>query len=140
MEEVGTGARSPASDWSKEEHIREHRSQEGAEWPQLKKYSQWPSDARNKGKMGDPVFDYFAKTELQIAAVPEKVTVDAIVQLLDDIGQPVILLFHSGIAATGWLVADAGRNWSEASLPRSRLPRPLKTRSAGPQVQAACGV
>src|ERR1700724_3141351 len=40
MEEVWTGARSPASDWSKEQHIREHRAQEGAEWPQLKKYSQ----------------------------------------------------------------------------------------------------
>jgi pimeloyl-ACP methyl ester carboxylesterase len=107
MEEVWTGGRSPASDWSEGEHVREHRAQEGAEWPQLKKYTQWPSDAPNKGKMGDPVFDYFAKTELQIAAVPEKVTVDAIVQLLDNIGQPVILLFHSGIAATGWLVADA---------------------------------
>jgi len=33
-------------------------------WPQAKKYSQWPSDAPNKGKIGDPVFDYFAKTEL----------------------------------------------------------------------------
>jgi pimeloyl-ACP methyl ester carboxylesterase len=107
MEEVWTGGRSASSEWSKEEHVREHRAQEGADWPQAKKYSQWPSDAPNKGKMGDPVFDYFAKTELQLAAVPENVTVEAIVRLLDTIGQPVILLFHSGIATTGWLVADA---------------------------------
>src|SRR5437660_357115 len=93
MEEVWTGGR-PAST-------------PASSWPQAKKYSQWPSDAPNKGKMGDPVFDYFAKTELQIAAVPEKVTLDAIVQLLDTIGQPVILLFHSGMASIGWLVADA---------------------------------
>src|SRR6202163_392482 len=109
MEEVWTGARSPASDWSKEQHIREHRAQEGAEWPQLKKYSQWPSDAPNKGKMGDPVFDYFAKTELQTVTSPnqDKRTVDALVQLMDLIGQPVVLMLNSGIAASGWVVADA---------------------------------
>src|SRR5579864_5883107 len=33
-------------------------------WPQSSKYSQWPSDAPNKGQIGDPVLDYFAKTEL----------------------------------------------------------------------------
>jgi pimeloyl-ACP methyl ester carboxylesterase len=78
-------------------------------WPQAIKYSQWPSNAPNKGKMGDPVFDYFAKTELQTVTSPnqEKRTVDAVEQLLDLIGQPVILLVNSGIAASGWVVADA---------------------------------
>ena len=28
-------------------------------WPQHKKQTQWPSEAPNKGKMGDPVFDAF---------------------------------------------------------------------------------
>jgi pimeloyl-ACP methyl ester carboxylesterase len=78
-------------------------------WPQASKYSQWPSTAPNKGKMGDPVFDYFAKTELQTVTSPnqDKRTVDAVEQLLDLIGQPVILMLNSGIAASGWVVADA---------------------------------
>jgi pimeloyl-ACP methyl ester carboxylesterase len=59
--------------------------------------------------MGDPVFDYFAKTELQTVTSPnqDKRTVDAVEQLLDLIGQPVILMLNSGIAASGWVVADA---------------------------------
>jgi pimeloyl-ACP methyl ester carboxylesterase len=95
MEEVWSGGR-PAST-------------PASSWPQAAKYSQWPSTAPNKGKMGDPVFDYFAKTELQTVTSPnqDKRTVDAVEQLLDLIGQPVILLVNSGIAASGWVVADA---------------------------------
>src|ERR1700686_4280249 len=95
MEEVWSGGRPPSTPQSS--------------WPQAKKYSQWPSNAPNKGKMGDPVFDYFAKTELQQVSSPdfEKRTVDALEQLLDMIGQPVVLMLNSGIAASGWVVADA---------------------------------
>jgi pimeloyl-ACP methyl ester carboxylesterase len=95
MEEVWSGGR-PAST-------------PASSWPQAAKYSEWPSNAPNKGKMGDPVFDYFAKTELQTVTSPnqEKRTVDAVEQLLDLIGQPVILVLNSGIAASGWVVADA---------------------------------
>ena len=95
MEEVWSGGR-PASTAA-------------SSWPQAKKYTQWPSNAPNKGKMGDPVFDYFAKTELQTVTSPnqEKRTVEAVEQLLDLIGQPVILMLNSGIAASGWVVADA---------------------------------
>jgi pimeloyl-ACP methyl ester carboxylesterase len=107
MEEVWSAGRSPSSDWSKQQHVLEHRNQEGADWPQFKKQTQWPGDGPNKGKMGDPVFDYFAKTELHSAAVAQDVTVESIEQLLDAIGQPVILVFHSGMAAIGWRVADA---------------------------------
>ena len=94
MEEVWSGGR-PASTAA-------------SSWPQARKYTQWPSNAPNKGKMGDPVFDYFAKTELQTVTSPnqEKRTVDAVEQLLDLIGQPVILMLNSGIAASGWVVAD----------------------------------
>jgi pimeloyl-ACP methyl ester carboxylesterase len=98
MEEIWTGGR-PASTTA-------------SSWPQAKKYTQWPSDAPNKGRMGDPVFDYFAKTELQVVTSPnqEKRTVEAVVQLIDLIGQPVILVLNSGIAASGWVVADARSN------------------------------
>src|SRR5690348_718110 len=95
MEEVWSGGR-PAST-------------PASSWPQAKKYTQWPSDAPNKGKMGDPVFDYFAKTELQVVTSPdqENRTVDAVEQLIDRIGQPVVLMLNSGIASSGWVVADA---------------------------------
>jgi pimeloyl-ACP methyl ester carboxylesterase len=95
MEEVWSGGR-PASTPE-------------SSWPQAKKYTQWPSDAPNKGKIGDPVFDYFAKTELQTVAGPdvEKRNRDAIIALVDLINQPVILMLNSGSGAFGWLVADA---------------------------------
>ena len=95
MEEIWTGGRPAAT--------------AASSWPQAKKYSQWPSDAPNKGKMGDPVFDYFAKTEMPVVASPsqEQRTVDALEQLMDMIGQPVILMLNSGVASTGWVVADA---------------------------------
>jgi len=95
MEEVWTGGRPPSTPQSS--------------WPQAKKYTQWPSGAPNKGKMGDPVFDYFAKTELPIVVSPNnaQMITDDVVQLLDLIGQPVILMLNSGVAASGWAVADA---------------------------------
>lgn len=78
-------------------------------WPQANKYTQWPSDAQNKGQIGDPVFDYFAKTELNFPSGDdmEPVCADALVQLVDLIGKPVILLLHSRLATSGWLLADA---------------------------------
>lgn len=78
-------------------------------WPQSSKYTQWPSDATNKGQIGDPVFDYFAKTELNFPSGDdmELVCADALVQLVDLIGKPVILLLHSRLATSGWLLADA---------------------------------
>ena len=93
MEEVWSGGR-PAST-------------PASSWPQAKKYSQWPSDAPNKGKMGDPVFDYYAKTELPVVSgYREKTTVEDLIQLLDMINQPVILVVNSGMATSGWVAAD----------------------------------
>jgi pimeloyl-ACP methyl ester carboxylesterase len=78
-------------------------------WPQSSKYTQWPSDALNKGKIGDPVFDYFAKTELNFPSGDdmERLSADALIQLVDLIGKPVVLLLHSRMATSGWLLADA---------------------------------
>lgn len=39
MEEAWTGGLSASSDWSKHEHLLEHRNPEGADWPQAKKYT-----------------------------------------------------------------------------------------------------
>jgi pimeloyl-ACP methyl ester carboxylesterase len=94
MEEVWSGGGAPSTPSSS--------------WPQFRKYTQWPSDAPNKGKMGDPVFDYYAKTELQVVAgYREKAAVDDLVQLMDLIGKPVILMLNSGMATSGWVLADA---------------------------------
>jgi pimeloyl-ACP methyl ester carboxylesterase len=96
MEEVWSGGRPPATPQTS--------------WPQYTKQTQWPGNGPNKGKMGDPVFDYYAKTEVQSVAggaALAKTTIDDIEQLIDMIGQPVILLLHSGLASTGWAVADA---------------------------------
>ncbi len=78
-------------------------------WPQSSKYTQWPSDAPNKGQIGDPVFDYFAKTELNFPSGDdmEPLAAEDLVQLVDQIGKPVVLLLHSRLATSGWLLADA---------------------------------
>jgi pimeloyl-ACP methyl ester carboxylesterase len=95
MEEVWSSGRPPSSKEST--------------WPQYKKQTQWPGDGPNKGKMGDPIFDYFAKTDTQSPSGKdmEKLSADDIVELVDLIHEPVILLLHSGVAPAGWLVADA---------------------------------
>jgi pimeloyl-ACP methyl ester carboxylesterase len=95
MEEVWSGGRPPSTPQST--------------WPQYPKQTQWPGDGSNKGKMGDPIFDAFAKTEIPVVlgGNVEKYTTDALIQLLDLIGQPVILLLHSGVSTSGWELADA---------------------------------
>jgi pimeloyl-ACP methyl ester carboxylesterase len=101
MAEIWTQSTAPSPD-KKEPGPDGH----GPTWPQFSKYSAWPSDHPNKGRMGDPVFDYFAKTELHQVGGTGSYAVDDIVELLDLIGQPVILLLHSGQATSGWNVAD----------------------------------
>jgi len=131
IEEVWSAGRSPESYWSKQQHILEHRNQEGAYWPQFKKQTQWPGEGPNKGKMGDPVFDYFAKTELQSASVAQDVTVDSIEQLLDAIGQPVILVFDSGMAATGWRVADGRSQLVKGIIAAEPIGPPIQNAERG---------
>ena len=95
MEQVWTGGRPPTPQMEKA-------------WPQWNQYTEWPSEARNKGKIGDPVFDYYAKTELQhILGYQENLFSDALIRLLDLIGKPVIMLVNSGYAPSGWVAADA---------------------------------
>ncbi|HVB58901.1 MAG TPA: alpha/beta fold hydrolase [Candidatus Acidoferrales bacterium] len=81
------------------------------DWPQAKLYTQWPSDAPNKGKMGDPVFDNFARTQVEfLGGGPNnagQLNLDANTALLDRIGTPVILLGHSMGGGVAFQVADA---------------------------------
>lgn len=102
------------------------------DWPQAKKYSEWPGSGPNKGQMGDPVFDAFTKTQVQfLSGAGEGGGQDALVRdagaaLLDQIGTPVILITHSQGGAFGWLIADA----------RPKLVRAIITAEpAGPPIQ-----
>src|SRR6202166_3233003 len=78
-------------------------------WPQAKKFTQWPGEGPNKGKMGDPIFDDFAKTQVQFlqGGKQAKLNLDAHIALLDKIGSPVIVLTHSQGGEFGWQIADA---------------------------------
>lgn len=78
----------------------------GGNFPRMQKYTQWPSDSPKKGTMGDPVFDYFAKGQMQFVNNQAEVAIPAGVALLDKIGSPVILLTHSQGGGIGFNVAD----------------------------------
>jgi pimeloyl-ACP methyl ester carboxylesterase len=78
----------------------------GGDFPRKKLYTQWPSDAPNKGMMGDPVFDNFIKGQMQFVGNQAELAVPAGVALLDKIGSPVILLTHSQGGGIGFNVAD----------------------------------
>lgn len=80
-------------------------------FPAAKKHTQWPGP----GRIGDPVFDQFAKSQVQyLAGSGETLTRDAYAALLDAINTPVILLTHSQGGTAGWLVADARPNLVKA--------------------------
>ena len=119
MEEVWSGGRPAATPQSS--------------WPQAKKYTQWPSDAPNKGKMGDPGFDYFAKTELQSVANPNnaQIITDTVVQLLDLMVQPVVLMVNSGVASSGWVVADARPKLVKGILAAEPVAPPVENAERG---------
>lgn len=102
-------------------------------WPQYKKQTQWPGDGPNKGKMGDPVFDYFAKTDTQTPTGKdiEQVTADDIEALLDLIHEPVVLLLHSGVAPSGWMAADARSKLVKAIVAAEPLAPPIENAERG---------
>jgi len=92
------------------EHIWTAPATSGGNFPRMQKYTQWPSDSQNKGKMGDPVFDNFVKGQVQFVNNQAELAVPAGVALLDKIGSPVILLTHSQGGGIGFNVADQRPN------------------------------
>jgi pimeloyl-ACP methyl ester carboxylesterase len=78
----------------------------GGDFPRKKLYTQWPSDAPDKGMRGDPVFDNFIKGQMQFVGGQAELAIPAGVALLDKIGTPVILLTHSQGGGIGFNVAD----------------------------------
>jgi pimeloyl-ACP methyl ester carboxylesterase len=75
-------------------------------FPQMEKYTQWPSQDPHRGTIGDPVFDTFAKGQMQFSKKSDELAVAAVASLLDTIGKPVILITHAEGGAIGFNVAD----------------------------------
>jgi pimeloyl-ACP methyl ester carboxylesterase len=119
MEEVWSGARPPSTPQSS--------------WPQATKHTQWPGDGPNKGKMGDPIFDYFAKTDSQSPTGKdmEELSAKDIVELVDLIHEPVILLLHSGVSPSGWLVADARPKMIKGIIAAEPVAPPIENAERG---------
>ena len=104
-------------------------------WPQWSKQTQFPGEGPNKGKMGDPAFDYFMKT--MVGGVTgqgrdnNKTLVEDVTDLTDMIGRPIILLIHSGAAPNGWLIADARPKSIKAILAPEPFAPPVENAERG---------
>ena len=75
-------------------------------WPQASLHTQWPGT----GRVGDPVFDAFYATQVQLQAdrlISEANNAAAYTALVDYLNQTVYLLTHSQAGSYGWRVGDA---------------------------------
>jgi pimeloyl-ACP methyl ester carboxylesterase len=77
-------------------------ARERGDFPLKMNHTQWPGT----GKMGDPIFDAFVRSQVQSAAASPQLAIDAGVALLDMIGAPVILLTHSQGGGIGFDVTE----------------------------------
>ena len=75
---------------------------EKGNFPLKNGHTQWPG----AGKVGDPVFDTFNKSQVHFAGASTALARDAAVDLLDTLGTPVILLTHSQGGGVGFDVAE----------------------------------
>ena len=78
-------------------------ARERGDFPLKMNHTQWPG----AGKIGDPIFDSFIKTQVQFAAASTDLARDAAVALLEMIGTPAILLTHSQGGGIGFDVTEA---------------------------------
>ncbi len=96
-------------------------------FPRAHLHSQFPGT----GLMGDPIFDNFAKTQVQFLGGggpvgQDEMTHGALVALLDAINSPVILLTHSQGGTPGWLTADSRPNQVKAIVTVEPAAPPIK--------------
>jgi pimeloyl-ACP methyl ester carboxylesterase len=96
-------------------------ARERGDFPLKMNHTQWPG----AGKIGDPIFDTFIKTQVQFAGASTLLARDAGIALLERIGTPVILLTHSQGGGIGFDVTEA----------RPRLVKAMVTvEPGGPQI------
>jgi pimeloyl-ACP methyl ester carboxylesterase len=78
-------------------------ARERGDFPLKMNHTQWSGT----GKMGDPIFDTFIRTQVQFAGASTALARDAGIALLEMIGAPVILLTHSQGGGIGFDVTEA---------------------------------
>src|SRR5207344_2978316 len=76
---------------------------ERGDFPLKMNHTQWPGT----GKIGDPIFDAFIKSQVQSAGASPALARDAGIALLERIGTPVILMTHSQGGGIGFDVTEA---------------------------------
>jgi pimeloyl-ACP methyl ester carboxylesterase len=96
-------------------------------FPRAKLHNQFPGT----GLHGDPIFDNFAKTQVQFLGgggplSQDELTHRALVALLDAINSPVILLTHSQGGTPGWLTADSRPKLVKAIVTAEPAAPPIK--------------
>jgi pimeloyl-ACP methyl ester carboxylesterase len=75
---------------------------ERGDFPLKSNHTQWPG----AGKVGDPIFDTFTKTQVHYANTSTDLAREAAISLLDTIGTPVVLMTHSQGGGVGFEVAE----------------------------------
>jgi pimeloyl-ACP methyl ester carboxylesterase len=78
-------------------------ARERGDFPLKMRHTQWPG----AGKVGDPIFDNFIKTQVQFAGATGALVRDAGVALLDTIGSPVVMFTHSQGGGFGFDITEA---------------------------------
>ena len=78
-------------------------ARERGDFPLKMNHTQWPGS----GKMGDPIFDTFIRSQVQFAGASTELARDAGIALVEMIGTPVILLTHSQGGGVGFDVTEA---------------------------------
>ena len=78
-------------------------ARERGDFPLKMNHTQWPG----AGKIGDPIFDTFMKSQVQFAGASTTLARDATLALLDTIGNPVILFAHSQGGGIAFETAEA---------------------------------
>jgi pimeloyl-ACP methyl ester carboxylesterase len=78
-------------------------ARERGDFPLAKNHTQWPG----AGKIGDPIFDMFMRSQVQSAGQSATLAREAGIALLDAIGSPVIMFTHSMGGGIGFDVTEA---------------------------------
>jgi pimeloyl-ACP methyl ester carboxylesterase len=87
-------------------------ARERGDFPLKMNHTQWPGS----GKIGDPIFDNFMRTQVQFAGASPALARDAGIALLEMIGTPVILFTHSQGGGIGFDVTEARPNLVKAMV------------------------
>ena len=87
-------------------------ARERGDFPLKMNHTQWPGT----GKMGDPIFDTFIRSQVQFAGATGQLVRPAGVALLEMIGTPVIMFTHSQGGGFGFDITESRPNLVRAMV------------------------